>query len=630
MEAINLSKELHRFLEAVVERKPVETAFLNDYEACVLPPNHVTPFSDVVGLRSNFTVIFNRKKLRRSSMNSGISPLDELNITGLENGDLSANTVPASFSEEREFSGTNDFNELPSSPYQVVPIGQPLSNKRHYLCSSSYLHEQNANSFGCCSSSDNLLPLSLSSSRYLISLFSVGSWSNKKSLPDVWTVCEKNLLKIVALGCQYDPDSSTMRVITIKEDDNPWFELLDNGGRKYCSAFCEYEITTTEPSNKNGDFFEKIILQFSWNDPEISVLAPPPDNSDAVLNVCSTSGHLFSPLLPVFQELKSLHNLCLIAAGKAKWEDSENEDVLGSTKKRTQLIKGFIEDMANPLASVLDVTVISPPCSHTIYEARTNLDFVERLWNFCHSVFSYEELKLIFAEVFKAIILGNLQPFIHRKSSSTLAGLLRQVLVNRDRETIQDLTVKLQLLLSETRLIPCLIQIGLEKLRGDYSAFFSGADLLSSDYFEHFFGASGNLSHLDQCVQLCKIHSIAELDCSLMKTLKLPTPVLSSFTKSAMEVYKKDASYQPFSKSPVFSLSLPAYSQSLKSVAALCSKLSPDTWKLYIQSTSSSNAHSQQEMILKRVRPLVGYLQNLEPVSPHYSYEASCELIPLN
>ena len=622
MEAIDRSKELHRFLEVIVEeKKPAKTVFLDDYEALVIPPNCLTPFSDVVGPRSNFTVIFSRSRRHPSDKITGISSVDELDFTNLENGDLSAN-VSASLSEKE---CTNDC-ELPSTRFQVVAIGQSLSSKRHHFCSSSYLHEQNANFFGCCLSSDNLLPLSLSSSRYLMSLFSMGFWSNKKLLPDVWTVCEKDLQKIIALGCQYDRDSSTMRVVTIREEENPFLELLD-GGRKYCSAYCEYEITTAEPSTKEGDFFEKIILQFSWSDSDISVLAPPPDNSDAVLNVCSTPGHLFSPLLPVFQELKSLHNLCQIAAGKVKWEDSEDEDVLGSTEKRTRLIHGFIEDMANPLASAADVTVISPPCSHTIYEARTNLDFVERLWVFCHNVSSYEELKLIFAEVFKAVILGSLQPFIHRKSSSMLAGLLRQVLVNRDRETIQDLTVKLQLLLSETRLVPCLIQIGLEKLRGDYSAFFSGADLFSSDYFEHVFGASKNLTHLDQCVQLCKVHSIAELDCSLMKTLKLPVPVLSSFTKSAMEVYKKDALYQPFSRSPMFALSLSAYSQSLKSVAALCSKLSPETWKLFIQSAS---APSQQEMIIRRVRPLLGYLQNLEVANSHYSYQASCELIPLN
>lgn len=630
MDAVKKSKDLHIFLESIVGGQTSERVFLDDYEALIIPPGRSTPFLDLVGLSSTSTVIFSRKRLSRKNMlreEIGLTTLDGLDITELEKRDLSINGTVDSSSENGELSTLNGSSF--SSPWQVVSIGRLLTNKRLCLSGSTHLHEFKSYSFDSHKTKDDLLPLSLSSSRFLLSLFCLGSWSSKKLLPDVWTVCERNSQKIVALGCQFDATSSMMRMVTIKEDES---QLLEHqGSRKYCSAYGEYEITTAEPTDGEESFLEKIVLQFAWNDSDIGILAPPPENSDAVLNVCNVPGHLFSPVLSMFEEVKSLYYLCQIAAGKAKWVACEDEDVLVSINKRTQLVKGFIDDMAHPLASSADVTVISPACSHTIYEHRSNLDFVEHLWMFCRTATSYEELKVIFAEVFKAVVLGHLQPFIHRKSSSTLAGLLRQVLVNRDREVIQDLAVKLQLLLTEARLVPCLIQVGLEKLKRDYSAFFAGAELLSLDYFEHFFTPKVNLSYLDQCVQLCKLHNVAELGVSLMKTLNLPTPVLSSFTKAVMEVYKKDASYQPFSKSPIFSLSLPAYSQALKSVVALCSKLSPDTWSLTVQETSfsCSDVSVPRKMYVKIVRPLLNFLQKPDITDQYYTYTASCELVPL-
>lgn len=626
MELLNKSKELFRFLECIVGENIEERLFFEQYEALVIPSGRSTPFSDIVGIKSNSTVIFHKKKHTNHSIlreDIGMSALDGLDLTSLEKKEFS--TSDTSILQQAEVNGNS--RNFASTTSQLVNIGQPLKSKLLYLSSTSHLHEHKS---WHCPVAETLSPVSLSSARFLLSLFSLGVKSSAKPLPDIWAVCEKNPSRIVALGCSRESPSSAMHVIAVKEEDGQSQEILDCD-RKYCGGFSEYEITTAESADREESFLEKITIRFTWNDVGISVLAPPPENSDALLTVCSTPGHLFSPILSIFEELKSLYYLCQVHSGKAKWVAFDEEDVVASTNKWSLSVKGFLEDASCPLPTSMDVTVVSPPCSHTIYESRSNLDFVERLWTYCHSVTSYEELKLVFAEVFKAVILGQLQPFIHRKSTSTLAGLLREVLIHRDRETIQDLAVKLQLLLSEARLVPCLIQIGLEKLKSDYFAFFSGADLLSSDYFEHFFGPKDNTSYLDQCMQLCKLHTVAELNASLMKTLKLPTPVLSGFTKSVMEFYKKDVSYQPFVRSPTFSLSLPAYSQALKSVVALCSKLSPDTWKICAQPLCSlTGGPLPRRMLVKKTRPLLGYLQTLDSSNPYYSYEASGELVPLN
>ena len=656
MDLLEKSEEFYHFLDSVTSPKCIGKIFLEDYEAFVLSPGASTPFSDIVGYSLNPTVIFS--KCRRENGEKALvedetheSTLEELTKategrneekelvlvkaetpdTTLDELGLSVTTTEYSFS-----SSCGSGYSLPL-PVKSHSIGQPLTSKRIYLTSSSCHYEHQSDILGrtldvaqdCC-----FLPLSLSSSRFIHSLYSLGSWKVKSSPPDVWTVCEKNKKNIVALGCVYNASNSTLCAIMVKENEMHSVSAKSVSVEKLSGvAFSEYEIATGG-SATGKVLTDMLILQFAWSDANIGMLSPPPENSDAVMKISCTPGYLFSPVLPLFEELKSLHYFCHIASGTAKWLGCDDEDVLASNNKMALSVKGFIEEMAHPLNNPVDVTVISPVCSHMIYEPRIDLDFVEHMWVFCRSLTSYGEIKLVFAEVFKAVILGEIQPFIHKKSSSTLAELLRQVLLHRDNEEIQTLAIKLQLLLSEARLVPCLIQVGLDKVKRDHWSFFVGADILSADHFEHFFDHSDHLSQLEQCIELCKLHNIIELDANLMQTVNLPPLVLSTFTKAVMEIYKKDMSYQPFSRSPIFSLSLSAYSPALKSVVALCSKLSPSTWRVTVQEACGQQCDdsvSSRRICLKRCRPLLSYLQKTDNSFDQYcSYEATCQLVPIH
>ena len=189
------------------------------------------------------------------------------------------------------------------------------------------------------------------------------------------------------------------------------------------------------------------------------------------------------------QELKSLHTLCKIANNEMDWPNNcdDNEEVLTSVDKRVEEVETFIQGMANPFNRPADVTVISPSSDHMIFEPRTDLDFTEQLWMFCHNVTSFSELQRVCAKVFKAVLQGKVQPFVHRLSTSTLSGLLRQVLLNSDGASLEDTALKFQLLLSESKLLPCIVQIGIEKMKSDYCSFFLGSDICSAEQFERFF-----------------------------------------------------------------------------------------------------------------------------------------------
>ena len=452
----------------------------------------------------------------------------------------------------------------------------------------------------------------------------------------------------MALGCAYDAPKRVLLTFTVEEggtgsemDMKSKLDKAETEISTTASAFSEYDIANTsseEATQTAGEF----RIQFAWSDPEAK-LSSPPESANGILRVSNTPGDLFSPVLSMYGELKSLHKFCKIASGEAYWTstdlDQDSEDVLTSGDKMTKDVEGFVQELAHPLTHSADITVMSPPTSdHTVYEPRTDLDFTERLWLFCQGLTSIDHVRLVFAEVFKAVLLRKMQPFIHQKSSSVVASLLRQVLLAPDGAALQDVALKLQhLLLTEERLLHCLIQIGIEKIKRDYRLFFVGTDICSAEQFERFFTAissssSSSSSPLAQCLELCKLHSVLELDASIMKVLRLPsTHLLSSFTRAAVEVFVRDQDYQPFAPAPVFSLPLPAYSPALKSVVAMCSKLSPTVWSLAANS-GRTKLKTVDVVHLVQNSPLLCYLLNSTDStdSVYYLYKCHCEVTRLS
>ncbi len=357
--------------------------------------------------------------------------------------------------------------------------------------------------------------------------------------------------------------------------------------------------------------YGQLVLQFAWTDPDV-LLSPPPESANAVLRIAATPGGMFSPVLSVYQELSTLLSLCKIASGQAEWPGSDQEGSLEAPLPVGSQVESFLEETSSPQFQPLEVTVISPTADHTVYQPRTDLDFVEQLWMFCKEVQSFDDLQQIFAAVFKAVLLNKVQPFLHRSSSSLLSSMFRQVLRCTNKGERQTLAAQLQSLLSESKLPTCLVQIGLEKLQRDYRSFFVGSDLLTGSQLDQFFGSTSAPSLLEQCHSLRKLHNVLELNAATLTFLNLPTSSLSSLTKVALEVYRT-SSIDPLSPTtPIFHLPLPAYSQSLKSVVALCSNLSPSKWSVASQdeqlgvATGGRNAGCATTVTLLQNCPLFG------------------------
>ena len=573
--------------------------FLDEFSAVALPPGVTTPFSVFTGQEEKHTVIFSK---RHHDM-------------GVPYSEDTQNASLSFASETSEFpTPETSLQSMPVCPFSVtriktVNIGQPLSNKKVFLTKSKALHNGQAAGFSTneliCIPGIDVSPISLDKARYLCSLYALGARKAARPLPAIWVICQSQGIKTVALGCSYDV--SILHTYTIVEEER--LQILQSPvsksdlekltstklGKSNSWAFSEYEISSTIGDDKGK--YAQLMLQFAWSEPE-SLLCPPPENSDAVLRIAATPGSMFSPVLLVYQELSSLLTLCKIACNQAQWP-SEEDSVENS--QLVDRVHVFLEDVASPLAQPLEVNVISPTVDHTVYEPRKHLDFAERLWMFVREVQSLEDLQQVFSAVFKAVLLGKVQPFLHKSGSSPLSYLLRQVLLCPSNEERQALATKFQVLLTEPKVLTCLVQIGIEKMQRDYRSFFIGSDLANGTQLDHFFANPDSL--LEQCHSLCKLHNVLELNATALSYLNLPTSTLSSLTKIALEVYKDETFEELGATTSVFCLPLPAYSTSLKSVASLCSNLSPKTWILSAQDNQS----------VFRSQPLFPNSETIEP-----------------
>ena len=566
--------------------------FMDEFCGTILPPNTVSCFTEFTGAEDRVTVIFSQH----------CEKSDQATEEGSNELDLKTELESSEVQLDPSVEDTKTANPFTASCYKSVKIGQLLSSKRVFLSKTETLHGGQSRHLVTdvvCAHDSELAPLTLDKARYLCSLYALGCRQSTGLLPTIWAVClSEGQRKVVGLGCSFD--SSMLHTFSVQRDDTvhipqnptafPGAEKQTTQKRKSLErvsgwVFSEYEISSSTVDENASSDHARLALEFAWSDPE-NLLSPPPESADAVLKISATPGYMFSPILAVYQEITTLLSLCQIACRDAEWPSQEGS--IEPTKPLAFHVEAFLEDAASPLLQPLEVTVISPTADHNVYEPRTDLDFTERLWVFAKEVQSLTDLQQVFAGVFKAVLLGKVQPFLHRSSSSMLATLFRQVLLSSSHDERQTTAAKLQALLSEDKVLNCLVEIGIEKLQRDHRSFLIGSDLATGTQLDHFFEeASGDL--MKTCHYICKLHNVMELNASALSFLNLPTSALSSLTKIALEIYKV-AKFECFETTPVFALPIPAYSPALKSVASLCANLLPKTWILSAKDEHYSGA----------------------------------------
>ena len=663
MELTSKAAEFCEFLYSLAAstrqaRNPTDRlqVYNEEYAVTSLPAGTDTPFIDFTGqLKGTSTLIFSKYVPTLSRDNDvGLSPPNNSHSFGNETLDIQEEYSSKYSSSEAELE-----DKFPCFSYQAVSVGQPLSQKRVYVTQSTPLHSgysEHLVSDLTIAHDAGVVPLCIEKARYVVSLYALGFRQTKctSQLPNVWAVCRDEKKNIVALGCSHsienDNRKPSLQTYTVTAEDvlpNPKVPLTEkqtikckplSSGVGESHAFSEYEIasySTTEVKSMDEKLTGDLMVQFAWSYPE-ALLSPPAESSDVVVKISATPGYLFSPGLASYNELNTLLCLCKIATGSMSWsslteglddEATVDQDAV-KMKTLSEKVGSFLEDISSPLSQLSELTVISPTSENKVYEARKDLDFAERLWLFAKDATNLEDLQQIFAEVFKAVLLGKVQPFVHRSSSSVISSLLRKVLLTPNMDEKQDLAPKFQNLLTESKITLCLVQLGIEKMSRDYKAYFVGSDIATGDQLDQFISASQG-SLLDQCHTLCKLHCILELMSSALSFLKLPPPTLSILFKSALEVYREQV-FKGFATTPVFSLPLPAYSTAQKSLISFCSTLSPKKWVLSQQRSkvNSSTSCNETTVTMYKNQPLLDNLTDSEmEESKYFVYKAHCECI---
>ena len=575
--------------------------FKEEFLVTPLPCDVHFPLTDFTGPQDNVTVLIS-KHMPLEEDSSSCEGAEESITTTEESTDVNA-----------------QLPEFPLDCTQVVFVGHQLSSHPYLPSSHPPQCNQVSNQIHTFHQADisDLTPLPLDEARYIASLYSL-STKTSASLPNLWILCYSENRCIISVGCSFADSTLYTYTITKKESiKTPSLEGSKKGG---CvtkqpsfspgSVFSQYTISGSSSRDKDGS--GNLTVEFSWSDAE-RPLCLPAESAEAIVRVSATPGYAFSPVLATYNEICTLLTFCQIAASKSEWPSSEAPcDV--ETSELSQKIENFLSEVTSPLTEQLDATVISPTADNSIYEMRKDLDFCERLWMFAKEVSNLENLQEIFATVFKALLLGKVQPFVHRNSSSSLAVLLRHLLQCTSAEERQALAPRFQTLLSHSRLLQSLIEIGQEKMKRDYRTFFVGSDITTDYQLDEFFTETTSHSQLKQCHTLCKLHSVLEINAALLSFLNLPSATLSSLTKAALQVYREMV-FTTFQSTPVFVVPLLPYSSALKSLVSLCGKFNPTVWAALLS--------KEKIMVVYRNEPLHGSSGDSDS---YYVYHAKCDV----
>ncbi|XP_069622499.1 protein zwilch homolog isoform X1 [Ranitomeya imitator] len=320
-----------------------------------------------------------------------------------------------------------------------------------------------------------------------------------------------------------------------------------------------------------------VTVDFMWNGVD-SILHIPPLTSASTLNIRVESGDLRSPVYPVYRELDFL----LVLAEGLKTGVTEWPETL-ETKSAVELVQELLHELENKLDGVnnssskkeaekvkSDTAAVDSSIQSFITE-RGDLDFAEMLWcKMRRSVSSYQDVQDCFSLVIQSLKYGDVHPWIHRGSSSTLSKLIQQS-YHGNMQSIS---------LSGLAPIRMLLEIGLDKMKKDYINCFIGRELATFNYLDYFISTSVDLQ--EQVHRVRKLHHMLEVVVNCNAFLSLEHENLFPLTQSCLKYYKEN----PWNEQHVFRLPIrPSV------ISSFYQNSHPQTWRVEILS-----GHGQKEV----------------------------------
>ncbi|XP_056427638.1 protein zwilch homolog isoform X2 [Hyla sarda] len=343
-------------------------------------------------------------------------------------------------------------------------------------------------------------------------------------------------------------------------------------------GFARYDLFS--PSAVENSVIESqtnVTVDFIWNGVD-SILQIPPLTSASTLNIKVESGDLRSPVYPVYKELDFLLVLAEgLKTGVTEWPETIE------TKSAVELVQELLNELKNKLDGVnnsapkkeaekvkSDTAAVDSSIQSFITE-RGDLDFAEMLWcKMRKSVSSYQDVVNCFTLILQSLRHGDVHPWIHRGSSSTLSKLIQQS-YHGNMQSIS---------LSGLTPIRMLLEIGLDKMKKDYINCFIGRELATFNYLDYFISTSEDLQ--EQVHRVRKLHHMLEVVVNCNAFLHLEHENLFPLTQSCLKYYKEN----PWNEQHVFQLPIrPSV------IGSFYQNSHPQTWRVEILS-----GHGQKEV----------------------------------
>lgn len=304
---------------------------------------------------------------------------------------------------------------------------------------------------------------------------------------------------------------------------------------------------STVVENTTIESQSSVTVDLKWSDVR-SILETPPTSSTATLNIKVSSGDMRSPMFELFRELEFLQSLADgLRTGEIEWLEPVE------TTSAVDLTKSYLEELQNAsktqdqaakpaekpnVKSEGEKSEAETPTFTTLLE-RGDLDFIEQLWvRLRKSVTSYQDISDCLKLVIDALRYGNIKPWIHRDSNSSLSKLILQSYQQKiEPVPLSGLTPVLMLL-----------EMGLDKMRKDYINYLIGEGLTTLNHLR--FYLSSDVEIQEQVVRLRKLHHLLEIMATCSTFLGLPYQSLFRLTQSCLQHYKTN----PYDESCNFEL----------------------------------------------------------------------------
>ncbi|XP_011605705.2 protein zwilch homolog [Takifugu rubripes] len=286
-----------------------------------------------------------------------------------------------------------------------------------------------------------------------------------------------------------------------------------------------------------------VTAELKWNHME-TILETPPLSASATLNIKVSCGDMRSPMFEMYRELDFLQALANgLRTGETEWvEPLDSTSPVDLTKAFLEEVQSTTKKLQEKVSRPVETTNPDPETDPPIFKSvliRGDLDFVEQLWVLMRkSVMSYQDIGDCLKLVIDALKFGDIKPWIHRDSSSSLSKLIMQSYHQQiDHVSLTGVTP-----------VNMLLEMGLDKMRKDYINYLIGEELTTLNHLCYYLSTEVDLQ--EQVIRLRKLHHVLELVLTCSTFLGLPYDRLFLLTQSCLQHYKM----YPYDEGHVFKL----------------------------------------------------------------------------